>query len=75
MPLPNGFYVRYRITNTGAVAMALGKGRGGFEAPQEGTKRWEALEYRGVHLAEAFIVRRVDSRLVGQSPPFHVVIR
>lgn len=74
MPLPDGFYVRYRITNTGAVAIALRKGRGGFEAPQEGTRRWEELEYRGVHLAEAFIIRRTDGRLVGQSAPFHVVI-
>lgn len=72
--VPPGHSVRYRITNTGAVAMALKKGRGGFETPQEGTKRWEPLEYRGVHLAEAFIVRDSDRRLVGQSAPFHVVI-
>lgn len=72
--LPSGHSVRYRITNTGAMAMALGKGRGGFETPQEGTKRWEPLEYRGVHLAEAFVIRDADQRLVGQSPPFHVVI-
>lgn len=75
MPLPDGFYVRYRITNTGSVAIALRKGRGGFETPQEGTKRWEELEYPGVHLAEAFVIRRADGRLVGQSAPFHVLIR
>ena len=74
MALPDGFYVRYRITNTGAVAIALRQGRGDFEVPQEGTQRWEKLEYRGVHLAEAFIVRRADGRLVGQSAPFHVMI-
>lgn len=73
--LPAGHSVRYRITNTGAVALALKKGRGGFETPQEGNRRWEPLEYRGVHLAEAFIIRDSDSKLVGQSLPFHVVIR
>ena len=72
--LPAGHFVRYRITNTGAIAMAIGKGRGGFETPQEGTKRWEPLEYRGVHIAEAFVIRDADRRLVGQSAPFHVVI-
>jgi hypothetical protein len=39
-----------------------------------GNRRWEGLEYRGVHIAEAFIVRMSDSLLVGQSPPFNVVI-
>jgi hypothetical protein len=72
--LPQGHFVRWRITNTGRVALALGKGRGAFETPQLGNCRWEALEYRGVHLAEAFIMRLSDSRLVGQSPPFHVMI-
>jgi hypothetical protein len=74
-PLPAGHFVRYRITNTGAVAMSLKAGRGGFESPQEGSRRWESLEYSGVHLTEAFIVRSSDGRLVGQSAPFHVVIR
>lgn len=73
-PLPHGHTVRYRITNTGSVALALKKGRGGFETPQEGNRRWEPLQYRGVHLAEAFIIRNSDSKLVGQSLPFHVVI-
>lgn len=75
LPLPTGFYVRYRITNTGAAAMGFGQGRGGFERPQEGTKRWEGLSYRGIHLAEAFIIRESDSKLVGQSAPFHVVVK
>jgi len=74
-PLPPGHYVRYRITNTGAVAMAIKKGRGGFEKPQSGTKRWEQLAYTGVHLVEAFVIREVDSKLVGQSAPFHVRIK
>ncbi|MET3897006.1 hypothetical protein ABIB57_000943 [Devosia sp. UYZn731] len=73
--VPADCYVRWRITNTGAVAMALKKGRGGFERPAEGNRRWEELEYRGVHLAEAFIIRRSDDRLVGHSEPFYVVIK
>lgn len=74
-PVPANCYVRWRITNTGAVAMALKKGRGGFENPTSGNQRWEALEYRGIHMAEAFIVRRSDDRLVGFSEPFYVVIQ
>jgi len=55
--------------------MALKKGRGGFERPRDGHRRWETLEYRGVHMAEAFIIRRRDDRLVGHSDPFYVVIK
>ncbi|RWX59025.1 nucleotidyltransferase, partial [Mesorhizobium sp. M4B.F.Ca.ET.089.01.1.1] len=73
--VPADCYVRWRITNTGAVAMALKKGRGGFEKPTDGDRRWEALEYRGVHMAEAFIIRRSDDRLVGFSEPFYAVIK
>jgi hypothetical protein len=73
--VPPDCFVRWRITNTGAVAMALKKGRGGFEHPTEGHRRWEELQYRGVHMAEAFIVRRSDNRLVGYSEPFYVVIK
>lgn len=74
-PVPADCYVRWRITNTGAVAMALKKGRGGFVRPKDGNRRWETLEYRGVHMAEAFIIRRLDDRLVGYSEPFYVVIK
>ncbi|MGV2128370.1 SMODS domain-containing nucleotidyltransferase [Agrobacterium vitis] len=73
--VPADYYVRWRITNTGVLAMALKKGRGGFEKPTEGYRRWEVLEYRGVHMAEAFIIRKNDDRLVGFSEPFYVVIK
>lgn len=73
--VPIGHIVRWRITNTGRMAMAMGAGRGGFESPQLGHKRWERLSYKGVHLAEAFIIRSADSQLVGQSSAFHVLIR
>lgn len=72
--LPSGFRVQWRITNTGAAALSLRQGRGDFYTPQQNGRRWEELHYRGVHLAEAFIIRMADDVLVGQSPPFHVVI-
>ncbi len=73
--VPADCYVRWRITNTGAIAMAIGCGRGGFYNPTEGDRRWEALQYRGVHMAEAFIIRKANDRLVGYSEPFFVVIK
>jgi hypothetical protein len=73
-PVPQGYSVKWRITNTGAVALALKAGRGDFYSPTTGSRRWESLEYRGVHIAEAFIIRMSDDLLVGQSPPFNVVI-
>jgi hypothetical protein len=72
--VPPGHTVWWRITNTGSVALGLKKGRGGFEACTSGTRRWEPLEYRGVHLSEAFILRDRDRVIVGQSAPFHVFI-
>jgi hypothetical protein len=48
--------------------------RGAFYSSDDKSSRWEKLEYRGLHLAEAFIVRRRDRTLVGSSPPFYVVI-
>nr|USU34515.1 hypothetical protein NG677_23225 [Methylobacterium sp. OTU13CASTA1] len=49
-------------------------GRGDFYVSNLGHERWEGLEYRGVHMAEAFIIRMADDALVGQSEPFFVVI-
>lgn len=72
--LPPGLRVQWRITNTGAAALALRQGRGDFYTPQQNGRRWEELHYRGVHLAEAFVIRMSDDVLVGQSQPFHVVI-
>jgi len=73
--VPADCFVRWRITNTGSVAMALKKGRGRFERPTDGGRRWEALEYRGVHMAEAFIVRKQDNVLLAYSEPFYVVVK
>ncbi|PAL20656.1 nucleotidyltransferase [Sphingopyxis sp. GW247-27LB] len=73
-PVPDGFRVQWRITNTGAMALRLNNGRGKFYAPTRQGLRWEELQYRGIHIAEAFIIRVRDDVLVGQSPPFNVVI-
>lgn len=72
--LPEGYRVQWRVTNTGVMAMALNAGRGGFYAPTSGNRRWEELSYRGVHIVEAFILRRSDDVLVAKSPPFSVII-
>lgn len=68
------YYVEWRITNTGAAAMSRRQGRGGFEISNKADGRWEGLEYRGIHMAEAYVVRRSDDVLVGVSQPFYVVI-
>lgn len=73
--VPEGFRVEWRITNTGAEALIRREGRGSFYTGQRLHSRWEGLSYRGVHIAEAFIVRTQDDVLVGQSEPFEVVIR
>jgi Adenylyl/Guanylyl and SMODS C-terminal sensor domain len=72
--VPDGFQVQWRITNTGAVALAKGAGRGGFETENRADGRWEELQYRGIHMAEAFVIRRSDDVLVAKSQPFYVVI-
>jgi hypothetical protein len=64
----------WRITNTDHEAVSANSMRGGFEKPNDGTSRWEGLQYRGVHTAEAFVIRRRDNMLVGQSDPFYVVV-
>lgn len=73
-PVPSGYSVEWRITNTGAEAMSKKAGRGGFEISNKADGRWEQLMYRGIHMAEAFVVRRSDDVLVGVSKPFYVVI-
>jgi hypothetical protein len=73
-PVPSGYRVQWRVTNTGEVALGRNAGRGDFYTPMRGNRRWEALEYRGVHFVEAFIIRMQDEVVVGISPPFSVVI-
>jgi hypothetical protein len=71
------YRVHWRITNTDREAFAARCMRGKFEKAndaRDGTSHWESLAYRGVHTAEAFVVRKRDKMLVGQSEPFYVVI-
>jgi hypothetical protein len=70
-PLSADYRVEWRITN----APGSPKKRGEFNPSKEHShERSEALEYRGVHMAEAFVIRKVDNRLVGWSDPFFVAI-
>jgi hypothetical protein len=73
-PLSADYRVQWRVTNTGAMALSLGAGRGEFYPPTSGNRRWEDLAYRGVHIVEAFVLRRQDDVLVAKSPPFSVII-
>lgn len=68
--LGHNFLVQWRITNTGEVPDP----RGGFYPEKPGEAYSETLEWRGVHLAEAFVLRRLDNSLVAVSEPFYVTI-
>jgi Second Messenger Oligonucleotide or Dinucleotide Synthetase domain/Adenylyl/Guanylyl and SMODS C-terminal sensor domain len=74
LPLPPDYVVKWRVANTDTAADEAGQLRGDFYDSDAGNSRMENLLYRGVHFVEAFIVRKTDDRLVGQSQPFYVVI-
>jgi hypothetical protein len=42
-PVPTGYRVEWRVTNTGEVALGRNAGRGDFYAPMRGNRRWEEL--------------------------------
>jgi len=73
-PIVGDYEVHWRITNTDQEAWTAKCLRGGFEASNDNSSRWEQLEYRGVHSVEAFVVRKRDKMLISQSEPFYVVI-
>jgi hypothetical protein len=73
-PVTGDFEIHWRVTNTDEAARKANCLRGGFESSNDGSSRWEQLEYRGVHTVEAFVVRKRDQVLVAQSDPFYVVI-
>lgn len=74
LPLGRDYEVWWRVANTDREAAAVQCLRGGFERSGEGAIHWEQLAYRGVHIVEAFVVRRRDNLLVGKSQPFYVMI-
>lgn len=74
VPFGDDYKVQWRVTNTDKVAARAGVLRGGFYPSDNGSSRSEELSYRGVHFVEAFLIRKRDKCLVGQSEPFYVVI-
>ena len=68
------YRVEWRVTNTDEAAWRDNCLRGGFYRPESDNSRWERLLYRGVHLVEAFVIRKRGEVLVGQSDPFRVMI-
>lgn len=74
VPFTDDYKVQWRVTNTDKVAARAGALRGEFYPSDDQSSRSEQLSYRGVHFVEAFLVRKRDNRLVGQSEPFYIVI-
>lgn len=74
LQLPSDYYVQWRVTNTGKMARAERALRGDFYRSDSGNQRHEGLSYRGLHMVEAFVIRRRDERLVGRSAPHYVLI-
>lgn len=71
---PEHYEVMWRITNTGEVASKYQALRGDFYNSDNAHSRWETLSYRGVHMAEAFLIRKSDKVQFGRSQPYYVVI-
>lgn len=74
VPFGDDHKIQWRVTNTDKVAAKASALRGDFYPSDNDSSRSEKLEYRGVHFVEAFLIRKRDNRLVGQSEPFYVVI-
>jgi hypothetical protein len=74
LPFPNTYKVEWRVTNTDEVARRANALRGDYYRSADPGLRWEQLSYRGVHMVEAFLIRKADDVLLGKSEPFYVVI-
>lgn len=71
---PTDIRVMWRVTNTDKAAYDANQLRGDFYDSSPPGSRMEHLQYRGVHMVEAFLIRKSDGRLAGNSKPFYVVI-
>jgi hypothetical protein len=71
---PSDYKVMWRVTNTDEAAASHNELRGKFEKPESDNSRWESLKYRGVHLVEAFVIRKRDDKVVGKSAAYRVMI-
>jgi hypothetical protein len=74
LPFPDTYKIEWRVTNTDEVARRANSLRGDFYRSDEPLARWEQLSYRGVHMVEAFLIRKADDTLLGKSDAFYVVI-
>ena len=73
-PFPDTYKVMWRVTNTDVAAEKDNALRGDFYSSVEHSVRWERLSYRGVHMVEAFLIRKSDDVQLGKSDPFYVVV-
>lgn len=73
-PLGSGYFVEWRVTNTGVEAFRRHAKRGDIYPSSSGYVRWEPLAFRGVHFVEAIVVRKSDEMQVATSDPFYVVL-
>jgi len=74
LPFPRDYRVMWRVTNTDAAATRNNALRGDFYHSDIHAVRTEQLSYRGVHMIEAFLVRKSDEVLAGKSEVFYVTI-
>lgn len=74
LPFPETYKVDWRVTNTDEVARRANALRGDYYRSDDPGVRWEQLSYRGVHMVEAFLIRKADDALLGKSDAFYVVI-
>lgn len=68
------YRVMWRVTNTDEAAARKNELRGYFVNPESDNTRWENLQYRGVHLVEAFVILKRNNTIAGRSPAFRVMI-